>query len=486
MNEVENYQGNKQILMLSTIAFFVSVMVWFNMAPFNSTIMEQLAITEDQMGVLMIVNLALAIPGRIAMGRLVDRYGPRKVFTLLLVVLSIPCFIFALGTTYWQLLISRLFLGTIGASFVIGIRMVSEWFPASQSGFAQGIYAGWGNFGSAFAAFTLPTLALLFGGEHGWRYAIALTGVIALVYALIYYRNAKDTPDWKTFQRSKSTGGLDATSLSDLILLMLTSFPIYGGLGVLVWSLQSTSVLPINFAIIIYCALALLYIVNMGKMWKRNRDYLKTDIPKNEKYSMKQVSILSFAYFTTFGAELAVISMLPMFFQSTFTLGAVAAGMIASSFAFTNLVARPAGGWLSDKFGRKKMLVSLLLILSILYLCMSFLSESWPIILAVVLTMSCSMIGQAASGSVFSMVSFVKKNRTGQIAGMVGAYGNIGSVCFLAILNLFYPTIFFIAIGIGAFLCCIASSFFIQEPDVKVKERTSIKKPSTKQQTVIQ
>jgi NNP family nitrate/nitrite transporter-like MFS transporter len=40
--------------------------------------------------------------------------------------------------------------------------------------------------------------------------------------------------------------------------------------------------------------------------------------------------------------------MLPLFFMETFELTAVAAGMLASGFAFMNLAARPGGGYLSD------------------------------------------------------------------------------------------------------------------------------------------
>ena len=78
-----------------------------------------------------------------------------------------------------------------GAGFVIGIRLVGEWFPAQQVGMAQGIYGGWGNFGSAAAAMTLPTVALLFGGDDGWRYAIASTGVLAFFYGFFFYLKAK-------------------------------------------------------------------------------------------------------------------------------------------------------------------------------------------------------------------------------------------------------------------------------------------------------
>jgi NNP family nitrate/nitrite transporter-like MFS transporter len=43
---------------------------------------------------------------------------------------------------------------------VIGIRLVSEWFPAREVGIAEGIYGGWGNFGAAVASMSLPALAL--------------------------------------------------------------------------------------------------------------------------------------------------------------------------------------------------------------------------------------------------------------------------------------------------------------------------------------
>ncbi len=51
-----------------------------------------------------------------------------------------------------MLVVSRLLLGVVGAGFVVGIRMVSEWFPPAELGTAEGVYGGWGNFGAAAAA----------------------------------------------------------------------------------------------------------------------------------------------------------------------------------------------------------------------------------------------------------------------------------------------------------------------------------------------
>lgn len=70
--------------------------------------------------------------------------------------------------------------------------------PPREIGFAEGIYGGWGNFGSGVAAFTLPLVAsassFLVGGQVNWRFAVALTGIIAAVYGVIYFFSVQDTP----------------------------------------------------------------------------------------------------------------------------------------------------------------------------------------------------------------------------------------------------------------------------------------------------
>jgi NNP family nitrate/nitrite transporter-like MFS transporter len=457
------YKGNKKILFLTTFAFFLTFVVWFNMAPFTTTIMKTLGLSKEQVGILMSFNVALTIPARMIIGLLVDRFGPRKVYSALLSIMSIPCFLFAFGNTFWQLFISRLFLGIIGAGFVIGIRMVSEWFPERQIGLAEGIYGGWGNFGSAAAAFSLPLIALWIGGENGWRYAVILTGAVSFIYGFVYFFTVQDTPKRNVFKRAKRGGTMDVTSPRDMLGLMIMTFPVYGILGVLTWKLAATSLISTNVAAIIYAILAIFYLVNLTNIWTNNKDIFNKDISESEKYSFRQVAILDLAYMITFGSELAVVSMLPMFFQTTFHLSVVQAGMISSSFAFTNLVARPCGGLLSDRFGRKKSLMIALICICISFLGMSMITSKWPLIFALLLTIVCSVFVQAGSGAVFSFVPLIKKQITGQVSGMVGAFGNIGGVAFLTILSFVSFSIFFLVIGIVA-LACFTAALFLKEP----------------------
>ena len=86
-------------------------------------------------------------------------------YSLLLAVSGVICLAFASAQTYEQLAAARFLLGFTGAGFVIGIRLVTEWYAARQAGTAQGIYGGWGNFGAAIANFTLPAMAVAFASD---------------------------------------------------------------------------------------------------------------------------------------------------------------------------------------------------------------------------------------------------------------------------------------------------------------------------------
>ena len=179
------FEPRIRVLHLTWLAFFVSFIVWFNHAPLMAAIRSSLKLTDQEVGALLILNVALTIPARIVVGMLVDKLGPQFMYSILLAISGGLCILFALADSFTTLAITRFLLAFVGAGFVIGIRMIAEWFPAKETGLAQGIYAGFGNFGSAAAAVTLPTIArLLFGGDDGWRWAIEITGIIALVYAL--------------------------------------------------------------------------------------------------------------------------------------------------------------------------------------------------------------------------------------------------------------------------------------------------------------
>lgn len=460
-----SFSGKMKIMHMSWMAFFITFVVWFNAAPLMSVIADSLGLSKDQIKTLLILNVALTIPARIIIGMVTDKIGPRLTYSGLLILCSIPCFMFALGNSFEQLALARFLLGFIGAGFVIGIRMVSEWFPANELGTAEGIYGGWGNFGSAAAAFTLPVVALAFGGEDGWRYAIAATGILSFVFGVIYYVNVSDTPKGSTYFKPKKAGALEVTSKGDLALLVVMKLPMYATLALLGWKLSPSGVSMFSQSgtELIYGVLILILAVDLYLTYQVNKHLFDGPVPEFERYPFKQVAVLNVLYFSTFGSELAVVSMLPLYFAETFELGLAQAGILASSYAFMNLVSRPGGGWISDRCGRKPTLMILTTGLALGYFGMAQISGDWSLPLAVLMVMACSFFVQGGEGAVFAAVPLIKRRLTGQIAGMTGAYGNVGAVFFLTVYSVVSTQVFFYVIAASALLGLV-SLLFLSEP----------------------
>ncbi|MEZ8576442.1 NarK family nitrate/nitrite MFS transporter [Vibrio splendidus] len=466
-----SFTGKMKTLHLSWMAFFITFVVWFNFAPLLQMVKTSLGLSTEEIKTLLILNVALTIPARVAIGMLTDRYGPRLVYSSLLAICSIPCFMFAMADSFIQAAIARFLLGFIGAGFVVGIRLVSEWFPHNELGTAEGIYGGWGNFGSAAAAFTLPTLALAFGGEDGWRYAVGITGVMSLAFSFIFYKNVTDTPKGSTYFKPAQVTAMEVTSKGDFFFLLIMKIPMYAALALLTWKLSPSNINMLSDMAVysVYAGLAALYVYEVSQVWKVNKNVFKEEVPEIHQYKFKQVAVLNVLYFATFGSELAVVSMLPLFFSETFELTPVLAGMVASAYAFMNLMSRPGGGWISDKFGRKPTLLILTIGLAVGYFAMGQVDSTWPVWLAVVAAMACSFFVQAGEGAVFATVPLIKRRMTGQIAGMTGAYGNVGAVVYLTVLSFVSYQTFFLVIA-GTAVLGFVTLMFMEEPNGQIAE----------------
>ena len=500
-------QGRYKILHMTWFAFFLSFVVWFNFAPFATTIGQDFGLTKPQLGTIGLCNVALTVPARILIGMLLDKFGPRLTYSLLLIYAAIPCLIFATAQDFNQLVLGRLLMGIVGAGFVIGIRMVAEWFPPRDVGTAEGIYGGWGNFGSAFSAFTMVLFASLlsflpgafnFGEPESfkilffpafntdilnWRAAIAGSGIIAALYGVVYYFNVSNTPPGRTYRRPRSARGMEVTSKKDFWFLMLMNLPLTLILCVLAWRLTKVNFLTTGGMLIAWVILAGLYAFQAYNCWVVNKDLLagRKRYPPEDRYEFKQVALLELTYIVNFGSELAVVTMLPAFFEGTFGLDKATAGIIASSYAFMNLVSRPGGGIISDTLGSRKWTMAILTGgMGIGYLLMSGVNSNTPLVLAVLLTMACSFFVQASEGSTFAMVPLIKSRVTGQIAGNVGAYGNVGAVAYLttrllltegseaanggeAVMSAVNSS-FFQVLGIAGLIVAFLCAFFLKEP----------------------
>ncbi len=495
-----------RVLHFTWIAFFMTFYVWFNLAPLATTITGDLDwLTKEHIRVLLICNVALTIPARIIVGALIDRFGARIVFSGLMVTMAIPAIWFAFADSFTQLMISRLALGSIGAGFVVGIKMVAQWFPPRYVGRAEGFYAGWGNFGSAFAAMTLPWITItLLGdwfdlGPDAWRWAMAINGVVLGLYGILYLFLVRDVPEGRELVRSKKTEPMLVSSYTDLAQYLIWSIPLVGALGVLAWrvsnaTIDGEAILSKRNLYLIYAALALVYAFHAAKTLQVNLPRIRRGDGADEDFHFGSVAALNSTYFANFGAELAVVSMLPTFFETAFAnltnssggplVTATVAGLVASSFAFVNLVARPLGGYLSDRLAnRKRTMLIYIAGIVVGFLLMAYITKwapgvdadgfrnitptfdgVWWLAVAVAITVFASIFVQGAEGATFAIIPMVNRRMTGQIAGMAGAYGNVGAVIYLVLFSLVDSRTFFFILAAGAAVSFAMTWLLLEEP----------------------
>jgi MFS transporter, NNP family, nitrate/nitrite transporter len=493
-----NFKDPKiRVLHWTWIAFFLTFVVWFNMAGILSKMILQFDwLDKSNVKALLVTNVALTIPARIVVGGLIDKYGPRKIFASLMVIMVIPGLMFAFGTNLMQLILSRLALGAIGAGFVIGIKMTANWFPPKEIGRAEGFYAGWGNFGSAAAAAAVPFVAInLLGGD--WRWSLALTSIVTAIYGVIYFFLVHDHPDHHESKIIKSRGGpMLVSSMRDLMQYVFWQLPLYGALGLVTYVLHKQMIHGAHMigwttVMAIWIGLFIAYLFDVRRIIKANLPRIRAGVPESEKFHFGSIGALNSTYFANFGAELAIVSMLPMFFFNVFgdlnyadgskVMTLTMAGAVAGSFAFMNLIARPLGGLISDKMGHRKNTMLVYMVgITIGFFLMAMIARypdqagaellpryntmTW-LIISVIITMFASFFVQGAEGATFAMIPTIKKEITGRIAGMAGAYGNVGAVTYLFIFTFTDAKTFLYILSAGALVSLVYCAIALKEPE---------------------
>ena len=184
---------------MTWLAFFVCFFAWFACAPLMPVIKGEFNLTKDQIANINIAAVAITILIRLIVGPLCDKYGPRKTYTALLLLGSIPVFGVAAANTYESFLFFRLLIGAIGASFVITQYHTSVMFAPNVVGTANAASAGWGNAGGGATQAIMPLILgaiLMFGVEQamGWRVALLVPGVMMLIVGVMYWKLTQDCP----------------------------------------------------------------------------------------------------------------------------------------------------------------------------------------------------------------------------------------------------------------------------------------------------
>ncbi|WP_343594488.1 MFS transporter [Acinetobacter sp.] len=361
---------------LTWLAFFVCFFAWFACAPLMPVISGEFHLSKDQIANINIAAVAITILVRLIIGPLCDKYGPRRTYTALLLIGSLPVFGVAAANSYESFLFFRLLIGAIGASFVITQYHTSVMFASNVVGTANATTAGWGNAGGGATQALMPLLMaglVMMGVDSafGWRVALLVPGILMVIVGILYWKCTQDSPQGD-FKAVRALG------------------------------------------------------VNVGSEKKGGIAILK-QAAKNYR-----VWILFITYGACFGIEIFIHNIIAMYYVNNFEFSLKQAGFTAGIFGLLALFARALGGIVSDKVALKKGLDGRTKILFIMILgegvFLTLFSQMHVASLAIMSMTAFALFTHMACGATYALVPFIDRNALGGVAGIIGAGGNVGAV----------------------------------------------------------
>lgn len=124
-------------------------------------------------------------------GIIVDRYSPRTVIALVLLVASTGVLLTPFAHSVTMLIISRLLMGFGGGFCFVGcIRIAVNWFQSKYLARASGFIVTMGMFGG----FMVQTPLTILIHHIGWREAMVATSIVGYVIMLLIFLFVRDVP----------------------------------------------------------------------------------------------------------------------------------------------------------------------------------------------------------------------------------------------------------------------------------------------------
>lgn len=182
-------------LVLATLASAVGFWAWMLISPIQRFYAEGMDLSEGQVSLMLATPVLVGALGRIFTGALTDRFGARKMFTVVLLATVPAVLLVALAGSigsFALLIIAGTYLGVGGSIFAVGVPFASAWYPPHKRGFANGVF-GMGMIGTAISAFQTPRLLQSFGY---WGTHLFLAGLLVVTAALVWFL-MRESPAWK-------------------------------------------------------------------------------------------------------------------------------------------------------------------------------------------------------------------------------------------------------------------------------------------------
>jgi sugar phosphate permease len=159
---------------------------------FLPLIRQDLNLTHQEIGLAASIFFFAYALAQVSAGYLADKFGPKKVMAIAIVVFTVVTFLTGLVRSYTQFVLVRLGLGLgEGHHFSPANRAIADWFPKSEKGRATAFFSTTWAVAPAVIPIIITSLAAAMGGD--WRtifFILAAPGVVG-IFLLWYYVSDK-------------------------------------------------------------------------------------------------------------------------------------------------------------------------------------------------------------------------------------------------------------------------------------------------------
>jgi len=183
------------VLTFLCLGQFAAGLTWYNYSAILPLLQQEWSLTGAQAGVILSAFQAGYVIAVVASGFLSDRIGGRKVFVLSAIETSLAGLAFTIfAKGYFSAVVIRGLAGLgQGGLYVPGMKILSQWFPLGERGKALGIYTSALIASYAGALYVAAPIA----SAYSWQWAILMTSVWGLLGAALVFLLVRERPESK-------------------------------------------------------------------------------------------------------------------------------------------------------------------------------------------------------------------------------------------------------------------------------------------------
>ena len=348
---------------------------------------------------------------------LLRRFKTKTVSLGVLGAVSIGVVLAAISTNFPMLLVGRVIQGlSTGVLLSLVQVVILTIFPAEKRGSIMGIY----GLAACAAPVVAPTLTGILIDLTSWR-AIFIIGFIIIIFDFVLLAIVM-----------KNVLQNEIQSFDTLSMLLCA----IGFCGILIGcgNLGSSSFLSTKVALPLFLGIISLVAFTI-KQLKMKKAFLELRIFKNKEFTIAVImSMLNFCMLT------ASSTLFPIYLQIVHGFSATICGLVMMPGSFISALMSPFSGRIYDRFGIRKLAIVGSLFYAISYLFISFLTESTPIPIIMIIfiiqmiAVGCIMMPLITWGMSTLSEQYISDG-TATINMLRTIAGAIGSALFVAVMT---------------------------------------------------